>query len=133
MQDLHLTRKEIEAEILRTKQVLAAREALFRKGKAFPELKGKQVVLVDDGLASGYSMLAAINFVRQREPSEVIVAAPTASRRTVALLVAKADIIICPNIRSGPIFAVADAYRNWYDLSDEEVVRLLNHGQASSQ
>jgi len=126
MQDLHLTRKEIEDQVAHTKDVLKLREARFRKGRPFPELKDKQVILVDDGLASGYTMLAAINFVRQREAREVIVAVPTASRRTVASVLPMADVLVCPNIRGGPAFAVADAYQEWYDLNDEEVLSFLD-------
>lgn len=125
LQDLHLSRKEIEAQVARAKEVLAARQELFRAGRPLPELRHRQVILVDDGLASGYSMLAAINFARQREAGEIVVAVPTASRRTVAFLAAKADILVCPNIRGGPVFAVADAYRDWYDLTDQDVIRLL--------
>lgn len=126
LQDLRLSRKEIETQVARAKQVLAAREALFRAGRPLPELRDRQVILVDDGLASGYSMLAAINFVRQREAREIVVAVPTASRRTVAFLSARADVLICPNIRGGPVFAVADAYRDWYDLTDQDVMGLLD-------
>jgi predicted phosphoribosyltransferase len=126
LQDLHLSRKEIEEQVAHTREILKQREARFRKGRPFPELKGKQVILVDDGLASGYTMLAAISFVRHREAREIVVAVPTASRRTVAFLLPKTDTLVCPNIRGGPTFAVADAYQDWYDLADEEVLGFLD-------
>jgi len=67
--------------------------------------------------------------VRRREPSQIVVAVPTASLSTVELLASEVDMIVCPNIRSGYSFAVADAYEDWYDLSREEVVGLLRkHG-----
>lgn len=125
LQDLRLSRKEIETQVASARQVLADREALFRGERPLPDLRDRQVILVDDGLASGYSMLAAVNFARQREAFEIIVAVPTASRRSVAFLVPKTDVLVCPNIRGGPVFAVADAYRNWYDLTDKEVMELL--------
>jgi predicted phosphoribosyltransferase len=83
------------------------------------------VILVDDGLASGYTMITSARMVRRREPSKIVVAVPTASLSTIKLLAPEVDMIVCPNIRSGYSFAVADAYRNWYDLTREEVVGLL--------
>lgn len=69
--------------------------------------------MVDDGLASGYTMMAAVRMVRRRNPSRIVVAVPTASWSTVRLLSEYVDVIVCPNIRTGFSFAVADAYRNW--------------------
>jgi len=132
LQDLHLTRKEVEEQVAQTREVLKQRDKRFRKGRPFPELKGRQVVLVDDGLASGYTMLAAISFVRQREAREVIVAVPTASRRTVTFLLPRTDVLVCPNIRGGPVFAVAEAYQDWYDLEDSEVLRFLEKVRPAS-
>jgi predicted phosphoribosyltransferase len=91
------------------------------------------VILVDDGLASGYTMMAAVDFVRQKEARQVVVAVPTASQRTVSLLQATTDVLVCLNVRSGPVFAVADAYENWYDLGDEEVIQLLQGSGVGGQ
>ena len=85
------------------------------------------MILVDDGLASGYTMLAAARVVRRREPSSIVVAVPTSSASTIKLLTPEVDLIVCPNIRRGYSFAVADAYQNWYDLDNEEVINLLKH------
>jgi predicted phosphoribosyltransferase len=123
--DLRLSPKEIQAQVNETKRVLESRERVFRKGRPQPELKDRQVILVDDGLASGYTMMAAVDFAKQKEARQVIVAVPTASQRTAFLLQSAADVLVCPNVRGGPIFAVADAYKEWYDLGDEEVVALL--------
>ena len=89
------------------------------------EIRGKTAILIDDGLASGYTMLAAIRSTRKRNPRRVVVAVPTASTAAIELVSRKVDKILCLNIRSGPFFAVADAYREWRDLSDEEVVEIL--------
>ena len=91
-----------------------------------PELTGRSVLLVDDGLASGYTMLAAVRMVRRRHPAETVIAVPTAALRTVERLATEVDRIVCPNIRSGRMFAVAAAYRNWYDLERSEVLELLH-------
>jgi len=77
-------------------------------GRPQPEVKDRQVILVDDGLASGYTMLAAVDFMRQKEARQVIVAVPTASQRTVHFLLPKTDVLLCLNVRGGPVFAVAD-------------------------
>ncbi len=110
--------KPVEAE-------LEARNRIFRMGKPMPELARKIAIMVDDGLASGYTMMAAVQLVRRKKPAMIVVAVPTASLSTAEMLANYADMIICPNIRSGYSFAVADAYRDWYDLSREEVVNML--------
>ena len=93
-----------------------------------PDLKDKVVVLVDDGLASGFTMLAAARSVRERAPKKIVAAVPTASSGAVELLVPEVDEIVCLNIRSGSSFAVAGAYENWYELTDEEVLNILKKG-----
>ncbi|OAG28704.1 phosphoribosyltransferase [Thermodesulfatator autotrophicus] len=120
-----LSPEEIEAQIVIEKKDLAKREALFRQGKPFPVLLDKQVILVDDGLASGYTMMAAIKQVVRHKPSKIIVAVPTASEKAIQKIAPLADELYCANLRGGAFFAVADAYQNWYDLSPEEVISLL--------
>ena len=103
------------------------RERLLRGDRPSIRLAGKVVILADDGLASGYTMLAAIKMVRAELPSRIVVAVPTGSDRSVDLVARQADEVICLNIRSMP-FAVADAYRNWYDVDHEEAVRFVRYG-----
>lgn len=126
---LGLSSEEIEELAEPVKVELETRNRVFRGSRHWPDVKGRIVIIVDDGLASGYTMTAAVRAVRKREPSQVVVAVPTASASTIRLLAPEADLIVCPNVRSGYSFAVADAYRNWYDLEREEVVGLLKaHG-----
>jgi len=129
VEDLRLTAKEINQQVDKARDVLKKREALFRRKATFPSLKGRQVILVDDGLATGYTMLAAVDFVRQLEARQVLVAVPTASQRTVAFLLPEVDVLVCLNVRSGPIFAVADAYQDWHDLDEREAASLLFEAQ----
>lgn len=131
LEDLRLSAKEIEVQVSHALEVLKRREALFRRRRPFPSLENRQVILVDDGLASGYTMLAAAGLVRARGARQVIVAVPTASRRTVNSLLPEVDMLVCLNIRTGPIFAVAEAYRHWYDLDDREVLDLLREADAA--
>ncbi|MCW4019629.1 MAG: phosphoribosyltransferase family protein [Candidatus Bathyarchaeota archaeon] len=128
---LNLTDKTIEYSISKTKRIVEERLRRFRGDEPLPDLKGKTVILVDDGLASGFTMLAAARSVRRSKPRKIVVAVPTASLRAVELLSPEADEIACLNIRSGPLFAVADAYKNWYDLADEEVVEVLQKVQGT--
>jgi predicted phosphoribosyltransferase len=125
VEDLRLNQQEISSQVDKTRTVLRQREAKFRRGRPRTDMKDRHVILVDDGLASGYTMLAAVDFVRQQEAGRVIVAVPTASQRTAYSLLPEIDVLVCPNVRGGPIFAVADAYQNWHDLDDDEVIALL--------
>jgi predicted phosphoribosyltransferase len=102
---------------------------VFRGGRPFPDLRGKIIILVDDGLASGYTMMASINFVKKRKPSRIVVAIPTAPENSVQLISASVDEILCLNIRRGFYFAVADAYHEWHDLSEGEVMEFLERFQ----
>jgi predicted phosphoribosyltransferase len=90
-----------------------------------PELNGRTVILVDDGLASGLTMEAAVRVVRKHEAARVVVAVPTSSMSAYRRLCPLVEEVVCPDVSRLPIFAVADAYRDWRDLSDEEVMTLL--------
>jgi len=122
---LGLTEEEVRQCVEEENEAVRRRVALFRGDRPFPDLSGKVAILVDDGLASGFSMLAGLRAVRRRNPSEVVVAIPTASADAIALIRPLADKIFCLNIRKGFLFAVADAYRRWYDVSDKEVMAIL--------
>jgi len=128
VEQLNLTKEEIETSILSTKRNIQERLRKFRGDKPMPILKDKVVVLVDDGLASGFTMMVAARSVRENIPKKIIVAVPTASLGAIELLAPEVDEIVCLNIRSGPSFAVADAYVNWHDLTDEEVTNILKKG-----
>ena len=127
---LRLSDKEIMELAKPVKAELEARDNIFRRGRPMPDLEGKTVILADDGLASGYTMMAAARLVRRRKPAMIVVAVPTASLNTIEVLSDYVDMVVCLNIRSGYSFAVADAYRNWYDLSREEVVSMLRKHNA---
>jgi len=122
---LGLSSREVEAAVAQTRENVSARVALFGRGRPVPEMAEKTVILTDDGLASGFTMLAAIRAVRPRNPARVVVAVPTSSASSAALVSREADRVVCLNIRSGRTFAVADAYRVWYDLEDREVLAEL--------
>mgnify|MGYP001142845867 CR=1 FL=1 len=123
---LGLTDEEIERLAQETLEEVKRREGLFRGDRPEPNLKDKTVVLVDDGLATGYKMLAAARSVRKKNPKKVLVAVPTASGGAVKLLEPEVDQLISLYIHpSGELFAVASSYKEWHDLTDEEVLACL--------
>jgi len=125
VKQLGLSREIVEEVAEKTLRIVRDRSEKFRRVKPMLEIRGKTAILVDDGLASGYTMLAAIRSTRKRNPRRVVVAVPTASKAAIELVSREVDKILCLNIRGGPFFAVADAYREWRDLTDEEVVEIL--------
>ncbi len=124
---LKLTQQQIEKQIESTKKTLIHRNKILRDNREFPELLNKNVILVDDGVASGYTMKEAVKFVNKKGPELVIISIPTAPLDTINRLINDVDIIFCANIREQYPFAVADAYQEWYDLTDEEVLRYLKN------
>jgi len=123
--DLGLTPEQIQRLAAPVRDELVARNVRFRHERPFPALEGRTALLVDDGLASGLTLLAGVRLVRRCRPAAIAVAVPTAAAGSVERLAPEVDRIVCPNIRSGRTFAVARAYRKWYDLSAGEVLELL--------
>ena len=122
---LGLPATDVDQAIGQTRKNVAERVARFTGTRAVPEPAGKTVILTDDGLASGFTMLAAIQSIRRRNPARIIVAVPTASATSAGLVSRQAEQLVCLNIRSSRMFAVADAYAEWYDLDDREVLEEL--------
>lgn len=116
---------EIDAQVKKTAAGLVQREKRLRGGKPYARLDGRTALVVDDGLASGYTMRAAVGFLKTQGAGKLIVAVPTASEHTVQDLLPLVDELYCPNVRGGVAFVVADAYENWYDLTEDEVLALL--------
>ncbi|MBI5632633.1 MAG: phosphoribosyltransferase [Nitrospirae bacterium] len=122
---LGLGKDVINAAINTTKEILERRNQLFRKGRPMPNCRDMTVIITDDGLASGYTMRTAARWVKSMRPQKIVVAVPTGPERTVKTLQKEVDEVVCLNIRTSMRFAVAEAYRNWYDLSDEEVLMII--------
>jgi predicted phosphoribosyltransferase len=122
---LRLTKEEIEEQVEKTRKGVEARIRQFRGMRPFPAVAGRTVILVDDGLASGFTMGEAVRFLRRRQAGRVLVAVPTAPQETIDRLLPAVDEIHCLNVRTRYPFAVAEAYEDWYDLSDPEALGLL--------
>jgi predicted phosphoribosyltransferase len=118
---LGLSKDEVTKAIAHAVKSVDERRERFVGDRKLPSLTGKYIILTDDGLASGYTMIAAIDSVKRSNPSSIMVAVPTGSRSAVNLVSKRVDDLVCLNIRSGLSFAVADAFVHWHDLSDIEV------------
>ncbi len=128
----------IDAVAARERRELARRERLYRGGRPPPDVRGRTVILVDDGLATGATMHAAIQALRQQNPARIVVAVPTASPETCEEMKARADDVICA-ITPEPFHAVGRWYQDFSQTTDEEVAALLarpstaeNNGAAQS-
>lgn len=103
---------------------LARREQLYRGPRPMPDLAGATVVLVDDGVATGATMLAAVQALRQFHPTTVVVAAPVMSSSAQAALSAAADACVTVAVRD-PFYGVAVWYEDFRQTTDREVLTLL--------
>ncbi len=122
MQDV--SQEDIYREIKRQSNEIAHRIQVLRGGRQLKSLQDKIVILTDDGIAMGSTMLAAISMIKKQHPKKIIIAVPTASPRIVAYLQNLVDEVIALYTPS-PFYAVADAYKRWYDVDDEEVLQIL--------
>ena len=101
------------------------RVATLRADRPFPRLSGRPVILVDDGLASGFTMKVAIEAVRRAGAQQIILAVPTAPAHTAEEMAKIVDELYCANVRRRTPFAVASAYAEWHDVSEEEAMEAL--------
>ncbi len=112
---------------------LERRERLYRGDRPAYDIGGRTVILVDDGIATGATMHAAIEAIKQRQPSRIIIAVPTAAPSTCDEFAVEVDELVCM-IQPEPFIAVSYWYRQFSQTSDDEVRRLLeraNHGTST--
>ncbi len=121
---LNLSDGEIQEGIRKTEQKVSGRVTRLRRDRPMPNFK-RPILLVDDGLASGFTLRVAIKALRRAGTPKVLLAVPTAHLESAQMIVEEVEAIYCPNLRSGLSFAVADAYEDWNDVDEQEVVRLL--------
>jgi predicted phosphoribosyltransferase len=126
---LGLTSEVIGRQRQRALEDIQARLALYGGKGELPSLKNGIILLVDDGLASGFTMEAAVQVVKRHEPKTVVVAVPTSSMSAYRRLSSLVDKVVCPDVSRLPIFRVADAYKDWRDLEDEEVLAMLQNAR----
>ena len=114
------------------KKEIKRRIDILRKGRPLPEIKGKTVILIDDGIAMGSTMKASIKLCQNRGAKKIVVASPVAGREVAGDIGRMVDEVI---ILEKPLFfrAVAQVYRNWYDVSDREVIEILEKWEKEQQ
>ena len=122
----------IEEITARETKELTRRENLYRGDRPYPELRDRDVVVVDDGMATGSTMRAAAEAVRSTDPAKVLIAVPTASADAVTLVADIVDQVICLDLPS-PFFAVGYFYRHFGQTTDDEVRSLLHHAWQGQQ
>lgn len=103
---------------------LARQERVFRGSRRFPDVSGRTIILVDDGLATGATMRAAAAVIRGRSPSRLVVAVPVAPGETCAALRAEVDEVVCLATPE-PFHSVGSWYEDFHQTTDEEVRLLL--------
>lgn len=114
----------IQRIIDRESDELERRERLYRNGRPFPDITGRNVVVVDDGIATGATMCAAIEAVKSRQPASVTVAVPTASASSLDKCADLVDQVVCLETPAG-FYAVGQFYSDFGQTSDDEVRELL--------
>jgi predicted phosphoribosyltransferase len=125
-----LSQQQIDYQISLVREVIRQRRLLYRQDKPPVVVSGKTVVITDDGLASGFTVLATVASVRRRRPKEIVVAVPVTSAAALAQVEKVADKVVTLATGSMSRFAVADFYRHWYDLGDDEVFQCLKEWRA---
>lgn len=126
-----LDKADVKSGLEKTRAKVFRRVAVLRKGRPMPDMMDHEIILADDGLASGFTMQVAVDAISRVGARKVIVAVPTGHETSVQRLAEKVDMFCCPNIRSGHSFAVASAYRHWSDVSEVEAEKILLEFTAS--
>jgi putative phosphoribosyl transferase len=121
---LGITKSQIDSVAAAEQQVLERRELRYRGGRAAPGIQGRTVILVDDGIATGSTMRAAIAALRKQKPARLIVAVPVAPLSTVRELRAEGEEIVWVQAME-PFGAIGAWYEDFTQVADEEVSALL--------
>ena len=123
---LGLAEEEVEDRTKLTAKKVQRRVRELRGDRAMPELSGRKVLLVDDGVASGFTLKVAAEALGNQHADEIVVAVPTGHKQSLESLASEVEAVYCANVRSGWSFAVASAYRNWCDVDEAQALAILN-------
>jgi putative phosphoribosyl transferase len=130
IRELGIPQRMVQQVAVRERMELDRRDALYRGGRTLPAVRGRIVILVDDGLATGSTMQAAATALRRFEPARIVVAVPVGARETIDRLRRFADEVVCL-IAPEPFQAVGLWYNEFTQTTDEEVKELLTASERS--
>ncbi|MBL1084053.1 phosphoribosyltransferase [Streptomyces actinomycinicus] len=128
---LGLTEDSLAAAVAREREELHRRERRYRGGRPAPDLEGRTVIVIDDGLATGATARAALRHVRRRAPARLVLAVPVGAPGSLDLLANEADEVVCP-CRPAGFCAVGQWYDDFEQVSDSAVLAALGGVQARS-
>lgn len=123
-----VSQEEIDEIIEKQKQEITRRIAVLRRNKPLPDIKDRMVILIDDGIAMGSTMRASIMLCKNKEAKKIVVATPVTGRDTAREIEEMVDEFV---VLEKPLFfyAVAQVYKNWYDVPDREVIEIMEQWQ----
>jgi len=124
-----LSEKQIAKDVEQTRRKIERRVNRLRHGLEPLDVGERTLIVVDDGLASGFTMRVAVEALVQQGATSIVIAVPTGHAGAVTDLAASVQAVYCANVRMGWSFAVADAYEHWSDIDEEEAVRVLQDGR----
>lgn len=124
--NFQISQKQIEQVVAVQKQELKRRNQLYRHNRPLPELQNQTIILVDDGLATGATMLAAIQALKSYQPAEIIVAVPVGAEEICDLIEQKVDALICP-LKPVELYGVGNWYQDFHQMEDDEVISFLKY------
>ena len=125
VKELSLTDEQMNYQVNKVRVDIRQRSLLYRGNRSLSVVSGKTVIIVDDGLASGYTMMAAVESVRRRRPSRIVAAVPAASAMAVKQVEKIADRVVTCTTGFMPEFYVSDFYQYWHVLSENEGLKCL--------
>lgn len=129
---LGISKEEIDVVAGQEQQELERRERVYREGRPMPDVRGRTVLVVDDGIATGATIQAAVQALRAMEAARVVVAVPVAPAEAAELLRRPADEVVCV-AEPEPFFAIGQWYENFPQLDDENVRALLAQVHAPAE
>jgi putative phosphoribosyl transferase len=115
----------IEAQKAKLAVAVDEKYTRYRGRRPKPDLHGKTVILIDDGIATGSTMLAAIHVLRKQKPKKIVIAVPVGPPDSIAMLAAEADEVICL-MQPEMFFAIGAFYENFEQVEDAEAIAILN-------
>jgi predicted phosphoribosyltransferase len=122
---LRLSESQIRSDADRVRIEIGRRSKVLRNVLPRESVEGQTCILVDDGLASGFTMLSAVESIRARNARQVVVASPVASGSAYDMIKPVVDELVCPVVARVSQFAVAAYYRRWHDLTDDEMLAYI--------